>query len=306
MTPIPTHSGPAVTFDGLTKHYGDTTVVDDLCLEIQRGEIFGILGTNGAGKTTAVECAQGLRRPDAGSVSVLGHDPLADRAALAGRVGSQLQDSHLPERMRVGEAVRLFADSSARADEGMAEWDLEQLERRPFGALSGGQRQRLLLALAFLNRPDVVFLDELTQGLDPDARRSVWDLIEQTRSLGTTIVLVTHFTEEAERLCDRIAVMAAGRLQAQGSPTELVDRYGGEIRVRFSGGSTELDWARCIPSATVATRCGTDIEVRGPSAVIAQTGHALVEHNTASTPLRVQQPDLEQALFHLLSEEDAR
>lgn len=306
MTSIINRTGPVVTFDGLTKQYGGTTVVDDLCLEIQQGEIFGILGRNGAGKTTAVECAQGLRRPDRGSISVLGRDPRSDRTELAGRVGSQLQDSHLPERMRVSEAVRLFADSHARAVECITEWGLEPFCERPFGALSGGQQQRLFLALAFLNQPEIVFLDELTQGLDPDARRSVWKLIEQTRDLGATIVLVTHFTEEAQKLCDRVAIMSAGRLRAQGTPAELVDRHGGEVRVRFRGGAAELDWARRIPTATAATRHGTEIEVRGPGPVIAQTGHALVEHGIASTSLRVQQPDLEQALLDLLGEENAR
>lgn len=301
--PHPTHTvhDPVVELNGLTKRYGDTTVVDDVSLQVGRGEIFGILGTNGAGKTTSVECAQGLRRPDAGTVRVLGLDPIADRTALSGRVGSQLQDSNLPERLKVEEAVWLFANSKDSAAKIMDEWELTAIARKPFGALSGGQRQRLFLALALLNEPEVVFLDELTQGLDPDARRSVWDLIEKVRATGATVVLVTHFTEEAEALCDRVAVMRNGKLVDQGTPAELVSRFSGGIRVRFNGGAEELAWARLTPGATSVAKRGDDIELTGDPTLVARVGHALVQRNLGATPLRVHQPDLEEALITIIN-----
>src|SRR5918995_4765408 len=198
---------PILEIEQLSKRYGDLVAVDRVDLSVGQGEIFGILGLNGAGKTTLVECAQGLRRPDAGSVRLLGRDPQRERSALAARVGSQLQDSNLPERMRVSEAVRLFADRRVSPD-AMAEWGLDELWSKSFGSLSGGQRQRLFVALALVNEPEVVFLDELTQGLDPAARRTAWQLIHAMRDRGATVVLVTHYMDEAERLCDRVAVMA--------------------------------------------------------------------------------------------------
>ncbi len=295
-----TATSPIVNLDGLTKRYGGTTVVDDVSLHVERGEIFGILGTNGAGKTTSVECAQGLRRPDTGTVRVLGFGPIADRASLAGRVGSQLQDCNLPERLRVEEAVWLFAECEKRAAKVMDEWDLVSIRRTPFGALSGGQRQRLFLALALLNDPEVVFLDELTQGLDPGARRGVWGLIERVRDSGATVVLVTHLTDEAEALCDRVAVMRAGQVIAEGTPDQLIERFSGGVRLRFAGGVNELAWARCLPGADTVRQSGDDIELIGSPTLVARVGHALVEQDLASTPLRVHQPDLEEALLTII------
>ncbi len=297
----PAAVSPVLSLNGLTKRYGKTTVVDGVSLEVERGEIFGILGTNGAGKTTSVECAQGLRRPDGGTVRVLGLDPIADRAALAGRVGSQLQDSNLPERLKVEEAVWLFADSRASGAKIMEEWELDGIRRQPFGALSGGQRQRLFLALALLNDPEVVFLDELTQGLDPDARRSVWELIERVRDTGASVVLVTHFTEEAEALCDRVAVMRNGKLVDQGTPTELISRFSAGVRVRFRGGKEELAWARLLPGVISATTRGDDVELAGSPTLVAHAGHALIARNLEARPIRVHQPDLEEALLTIIN-----
>lgn len=295
---------PVVAFRGLTKRYGDRTVVDDVSLEVEPGEIFGILGTNGAGKTTSVECGQGLRRPTAGTVRVLGYDPIKDRGALAGRVGSQLQDSNLPDRLRVHEAIRLFAESKEAGRRAMAEWQLEDIADIPFGALSGGQKQRLFLSLALLNQPEVVFLDELTQGLDPDARRSVWRLIERVRDSGTTVVLVTHFTEEAEALCDRLAVMVNGRVVAEGSPDQLVDRFGGGVCVRFGGGADELVWAREVQGTTTVHRPGEDIEAQGDPSIVARIGHELIKRNMADVALRVRQPSLEEALLNIIAPQE--
>lgn len=297
-----------VELDGLTKTYGDHVAVDDLSLTVRRGEIFGILGTNGAGKTTSVECAQGIRRPDSGTVSVLGHDPFADRSELRGRVGSQLQDSSLPERLRVGEAVSLFAETRQLAAAAMDEWRLNDIAKTPFDGLSGGQRQRLFLALALMNRPEVVFLDELTQGLDPDARRAVWRLIEQVRDRGATVVLVTHFMEEAEVLCDRVAVMANGRLVAQGTPDQLIERHGAgvQIRVPSLGGSSPLamvSWFEELPGVTNARVRGDEVVVTGSSSSVAYVGAALVQRDAVPNRLRVEHPSLEAALLNLVSDE---
>jgi ABC-2 type transport system ATP-binding protein len=214
----------AIEVHGLTKQYAGTTLVRDISFTVKHGEIFGIIGPNGAGKTTTVECIEGLRRPDAGYISVLGLDPVRDRDVLRERLGVQLQDTELPERLRVGEALRLYSSFYAAPADWRALMEtlgLAGQEKTPFGKLSGGQRQRLFIALALVGRPEVVVLDELTTGLDPQARRDTWALIEGIRDRGTTIVLVTHFMEEAERLCDRIAVIDSGQIIALDTPAAL-------------------------------------------------------------------------------------
>ena len=205
----------------LHKSYGATVAVDDVSFTVQQDEIFGILGPNGAGKTTTAECIEGLRTPDRGTIRVLGLDPRRDRAELTQRLGVQLQDSQLPDRLRVAEALRLY--SSFYRDP--ADWHaltdalgLAGQSKTMFGKLSGGQKQRLSIALALVGSPQVAVLDELTTGLDPQARRDTWALIEGVRSRGVTIVLVTHFMEEAERLCDRVALIDAGRVVAVDTP----------------------------------------------------------------------------------------
>jgi ABC-2 type transport system ATP-binding protein len=288
----------------LTKRYGNRAVVDGVDLAVREGEIFGILGLNGAGKTTMVECAQGLRRADAGSIRLLGRDPQRERTALASRVGSQLQDSNLPDRMRVSEAVRLFADRRVTRD-ATAEWGLDALWGKSFGSLSGGQRQRLFIGLALLNEPEIVFLDELTQGLDPVARRIVWDLVKRIRDRGTTVVLVTHFTDEAEVLCDRVVVMRDGRLVAHGSPAELVDQHGPGIGVSFTDPNAEADELRSICGVRAVSLSGGRVELRGDRRMVAHVGAHLVETSKArGTPvpadLRVDEPSLEDALLELI------
>lgn len=211
----------------LHKRYRDHIAVHDMSFTVERGEIFGILGLNGAGKTTTVECVEGIRKPDGGTLRVLGLDPQRDRAELRRRVGAQLQEGHLPARMRVWEALDLYASFYDRP----ADWrglltDLGLAEKRntAYGKLSGGQRQRLSIALALVGNPEVAVLDELTAGLDPHARREAWQLIRAVRDRGVTILLVTHFMDEAERLCDRIAVLDAGRVAAIDTPAGLVAR----------------------------------------------------------------------------------
>jgi ABC-2 type transport system ATP-binding protein len=220
---------PNVKVSGLRKTYGKTIAVDDVSFEVHEGEIFGMVGPNGAGKTTTIECLEGLRKPDHGQVSVLGVDPLRESQFLHLHTGMQLQQSNLPERMKVWEALDLYSSFYPN----VINWEhlLEQLglnEKRntPFGKLSGGQKQRLFIALALLPDPQLIFLDELTTGLDPQARHVIWDLIRDVRSRGKTILLTTHYMEEAERLCDRVAIIDHGRIVAMDTPLELIRSQG--------------------------------------------------------------------------------
>ncbi|MCG5220097.1 ABC transporter ATP-binding protein [Streptosporangium sp. KLBMP 9127] len=214
-----------IEIDGLTKSYKAGKAVDGVSVRVERGEIFGIAGPNGAGKTTVVECASGLRRRDGGTLRVLGLDPEGDRRELLQRIGVQLQEAALPDAIKVGEALRMYAsfyDKPADWRKLMEEWGLTDKRRARFASLSGGWKQRLFIALALVGNPEVVFLDELTTGLDPAARRMTWELIRDMRDRGITVVLVTHFMDEAEALCDRIAIIDQGRVIAEGSPRELI------------------------------------------------------------------------------------
>lgn len=234
MTSAAAREHLVVAVHGLTKAYGGRTVVDRLDLDVRAGEVVGLIGANGAGKTTTVECLQGLRRPDAGQVRVLGLHPVKDADRLRPQIGSQLQSSGLPDRMRVSEAVDLFAGSRARdGDPLLEQFGLAHRRGSPFAGMSGGERQRLFLVLALLNRPRLVILDELTQGLDPAARREVWSAVAQLHDDGTTVLLVTHELDEAEALCERVVAMRDGRVLDQGTPAELVARHVGEVTIRF-------------------------------------------------------------------------
>jgi len=228
---------PALHIDGLTKSYGGTPAVNDLSFEVQRGEIFGLIGPNGAGKTTTVECAVGLRVPDSGTIRMLGLDPHAQGQQLRQRIGVQLQDAALPARLTVREATELFAslyEDTADPDRLLTTWGLADQRNTAFTNLSGGQQQRLFITLALINRPDLVVLDEISTGLDPDARRATHDLIRAIREQGTTVVLVTHFMDEAEALCDRVAMLVDGHLAALDAPTELIKAHAPEARVQFT------------------------------------------------------------------------
>jgi ABC-2 type transport system ATP-binding protein len=222
-------SQPAIRITSLRKTYGSQLAVDDVSLEVEPGEIFGLVGPNGAGKTTTMECVEGIRTPDQGTISVLGLDPVRDMYALQERIGVQLQQAQLQKRIKVWEAVHLWA-SLYRKQPRSGDQLLDQLglsDKRDawFMTLSGGQKQRLFIALALINDPDVVFLDELTTGLDPQARRAIWELVRDIRTRGRTVFLTTHLMEEAERLCDRVAIIEHGRLVDIGPPAALVDRH---------------------------------------------------------------------------------
>jgi len=220
---------PALKVTGLRKAYGRKTAVDGLSLSVAEGEVFGILGPNGAGKTTTVECAEGLRRPDGGSIRVFGIDPYRDRAAARRLIGAQLQESQLPDKITVAEAVGLYASfypEPADTEALIRRLGLTEKRNARYRKLSGGQKQRVSIALALVGRPRLVVFDELTTGLDPAARRESWRLVTELRDDGVTVLLVTHYADEAERLCDRVALIQAGRLTACGRPQELIARSG--------------------------------------------------------------------------------
>lgn len=228
-------TGTAITVDRLTKRYGRKVAVDDVSFSIREGEIFGIIGPNGAGKTTTVECISGLRTPDSGSISVYGFSPQKERDRIRRFVGVQLQESALPPRLRVAEAVRLFASfypNPLDPKELVESLGIDAVANSAFKNLSGGQKQRLSIALALVGNPRVAVLDELTTGLDPEARRETWGLIERMRVRGVTVILVTHFMDEAERLCDRLALINNGRIRALDTPEAVAAQAGGS-RVRF-------------------------------------------------------------------------
>jgi ABC-2 type transport system ATP-binding protein len=228
---------PVISVSNLGKRYGRTVAVDDVSLEVFEGEIFGLIGPNGAGKTTTMECVEGNRVPDKGTISVLGLDPRRDANALRQRIGVQHQEAHLQKRIKVWEAVDLWRSLYPRVvdtDALLARLGLEAKRNAWFMTLSGGQKQRLFIALALIHEPEVVFLDELTTGLDPQARRAIWELVNGIRDRGTTVFLTTHLMEEAERLCDRVAIIEHGRLIEVGTPEDLVQKHCPERTVVFT------------------------------------------------------------------------
>jgi ABC-2 type transport system ATP-binding protein len=302
--------GGVITVEGLRKRYGDFVAVDDVSFQVDEGEIFGILGPNGAGKTTSIECIQGLRSYDGGDVRVLGLDPRTEVVALRQRIGAQLQDSALPGRLTVAEALELFgafADKPVAADDLIERWRLQGQRSQSFDSLSGGQRQRLFIALAFVNSPEVVFLDELTQGLDPEARRATWDLIREIRAGGTTVVLVTHFMDEAEHLCDRLAVVDEGRVVALDTPQGLIEGAGMPSVVRFTSDVADLAWLEALDVVDSIERSGATgaaVAVRGHGAVLALVAAELVARGVVPTDLRVERPTLEDAFLKLAGPKD--
>jgi len=246
-------SGPALRIRGLRKAFGDVKAVDGLDLEVARGECFGLLGPNGAGKTTTIEICEGLTAPDAGTVELLGLNWRADAGALRQRIGVQLQETQFPDKLTVEETLRLFRSFFKRGismDESIETALLEEKRHSRVGGLSGGQKQRLAMACALVGDPELLFLDEPTTGLDPQARRHLWDLVDRLKQAGRTIILTTHYMEEAERLCDRVAIMDHGRVIALGTPKELIATLGGEDIVEFAvGGLIDSQVSEARPGA---------------------------------------------------------
>jgi ABC-2 type transport system ATP-binding protein len=298
---------PVISVAHLEKRYGDMVAVADVSFEVARGEVFGILGPNGAGKTTIVECLQGLRTIDGGEVRVLGLDPGRDADRLRRRIGSQLQESALPDRIKVWEALDLFSSLNPGGRdwlEVMLEWGLAEKRTAPFGALSGGQQQRLFVALALVNDPEVVFLDEMTTGLDPAARRVAWDLIRRIRDRGTTVVLVSHFMDEAEALCDRVAIVDGKRVVDLDTPERLIVRHGAGVRVTFTTSRDDMEWLHQVRGVTAVERHGATVIVTGTGPVVTLVAAALVERGEVPDDLRVDQPTLEDVFLALTRGEE--
>ncbi len=297
-----------VEVEGLCKTYGSTRAVDGVSFAVQQGEIFGMVGPNGAGKTTTIECVEGLRKPDTGSISVLGRDPRVEREAVAERIGIQLQSSNLPARLRVGEALELMGAFYARRAEAgplLERLGLAEKRRSAVAKLSGGQKQRLFIALALVNQPEMVFFDELTTGLDPQARRSMWDLVREIRNQGCTVFLTTHYMEEAEHLCDRVAIIDHGRIVALDTPEALIRSLGVEKRVVFTRpNGTAYGELESVP--------GVDkVEVNGDRVIVSGRGERLISTVVAALEqgqvpfkdLRTEQPTLEDVFLTLTGRE---
>jgi ABC-2 type transport system ATP-binding protein len=294
---------PVIDVNHLNKRYRDQVAVHDVSFTVDQGEIFGILGPNGAGKTTTVEIIEGLRRADSGTVSVLGLDPRRERDELTRRVGVQLQESQLPERIKVWEALDLYSSfypDPANWEELLEELGLADKRNTRFGKLSGGQKQRLSIALALVGNPEVAVLDELTTGLDPHARRDTWDLIEGIRDKGVTVLLVTHFMEEAERLCDRLALLDSGRLVAIDTPVGLVARLGSEQRIRFRP-SAPLDERLLtdLPEVRSVERHGSRVLVTGTGDLLHVITSVLARNHIVANDLRIEQASLDDAFVAL-------
>ncbi|MER7708711.1 ABC transporter ATP-binding protein [Kitasatospora sp. NPDC097605] len=294
---------PVIEVRKLRKTYGDHVAVDDVSFAVEEGEIFGILGPNGAGKTTIVECVEGLRRYDGGTVSVMGLDPHRDKEQLRQRIGIQLQESELPPRLKVREALQMYSTfyrDPADWRSLITDWGLEKKRDSRFGQLSGGQKQRLSIALALVGNPRIAVFDELTTALDPRARRDTWELIERVRAQGVTVLLVTHFMEEAERLCDRIAVIREGRLAALDTPAGLIASANSEQRLRFTP-SAPLDDSllTALPEVTSVTRANARVTVTGTENLVYAVVAVLSRHGIVPGELRLEQPTLEDAFVKL-------
>jgi ABC-2 type transport system ATP-binding protein len=298
--------GSVIEVDNLRKRYGSHVAVEDVSFQVRQGEIFGLLGRNGAGKTTTVECLQGLRCADGGRVRVLGLDPRRQTHQLRRRMGCQLQEAALPDRLKVWEALDLFASLAPGGPDWrvlMDQWGLTDRRTASFAGLSGGQRQRLFVALALVNDPEVVFLDELTQGLDPAARRVAWGLIAAIRDRGATVVLVTHYMDEAEQLCDRIAVVDGGRVVATDTPQGLISRFGGPIRISFTPDGHDVGFLEGVAHVQTVRRRGERVEAEGTGPVLALVAAELVARGLVPADLRVEQPTLEEVFLRLTDDQ---
>src|SRR6185503_5524754 len=295
---------PAIVVAAIRKVYGRTVAIDDVSFEVERGEIFGLIGPNGAGKTTTMECVEGLRTPDRGAISVLGLDPTRDARSLQERIGVQLQEAQLQKRIKVREAVAFWASLYRRPTDG--DRLIEQLglaDKRDawFMTLSGGQKQRLFIALALINDPQLVFLDELTTGLDPQARRAIWDLVRGVRLRGATVFLTTHLMEEAERLCDRVAIIDHGRIIDIGTPKALVDKYCADRTVTLACDNVQAAACfRAIHSVNDLSERDGVFTLRGRGEdFVTDVIQCLAEHRIRVTEFRTEVPNLEDVFLKI-------
>jgi ABC-2 type transport system ATP-binding protein len=297
-------SQPVIHVAGIRKTYGSVVAVDNVSFDVHAGEIFGLIGPNGAGKTTTMECVEGLRKPDAGTVSVVGLDPFRDVYALQDRIGVQLQAAQLQKRIKVWEAIDLWASLYHRhldPNALLGQLGLTDKADAWFMTLSGGQKQRLFIALALVNDPEVVFLDELTTGLDPQARRAIWELVRGIRDRGKTVFLTTHLMEEAERLCDRVGVIDHGRVVDVDTPDGLVRRHCPERSVILT--TEDERAATCfhrVPHVTSVMRNGPRYTIEGDGEdLVTDVIQCLSEHQIRVTDFRTKMPTLEDVFLKL-------
>ncbi len=288
----------------LRKTYGTTVAVADVSFAVEAGEIFGLLGPNGAGKTTTMECVEGVRKPDSGRISVLGMDPQNAGVALQNRIGVQLQQAELHKRIKVREAVALWTALYPRAIDGdrlLMELGLDGKREAWFMTLSGGQKQRLFVALALINDPELVFLDELTTGLDPQARRRIWDLVRGIKERGKTVFLTTHLMEEAEQLCDRVAIVEHGRIIEMGTPAALVSRHCPERSVTFTcDDGVDRSVFERVPGITLVSSHGDALSLTGAGEdFVSEVIVCLAEHRIRVGAFRTDQPTLEDVFLKL-------
>jgi ABC-2 type transport system ATP-binding protein len=301
---VATARRPIIQVSGICKTYRATVAVSEVSFEVGEGEIFGLIGPNGAGKTTTMECVEGVRRPDRGVISILGLDPFRDVYQLQNRIGVQLQQAQLQKRIKVWEAVDLWASLYSKAVDGdrlLEQLGLANKRDAWFMTLSGGQKQRLFIALALINDPEVVFLDELTTGLDPQARRAIWDLVRGIRDRGKTVFMTTHLMEEAERLCDRVAIIEHGKIIDIGSPRELVRRHCPERTVVLAtADALAEERLRTIPSVERVTRHDSRFTIQGRGDdFVTEVIHCLSENRIRVTDFRTMLPNLEDVFLKL-------
>jgi ABC-2 type transport system ATP-binding protein len=296
---------PVIQVSRVRKTYGSTVAVDEVSFDVNEGEIFGLIGPNGAGKTTTMECIEGLRTPDRGTISVLGLDPFRQVYQLQARIGVQLQLAQLQKRIKVWEAVDLWASlyhkKSADAERLLENLGLTDKRDAWFMNLSGGQKQRLFIALALINDPEVVFLDELTTGLDPQSRRAIWELVRNIRKRGKTVFLTTHLMEEAERLCDRVAIIEHGRIIDIDSPDKLVDRHCPERTIVLATNDRSAEERfRTIPRVESVTSADSRFTISGRGDdLVTSVIHCLSENHIPVTDFRTILPNLEDVFLKL-------
>ena len=293
-----------IQVSGISKTYGTTVAVSDVSFEVSKGEIFGLIGPNGAGKTTTMECVEGVRRPDRGAISILGLDPFRDVYGLQNRIGVQLQQAQLQKRIKVWEAVDLWASLYSNPVDGdrlLEQLGLSNKRNAWFMTLSGGQKQRLFIALALINDPEVVFLDELTTGLDPQSRRAIWELVRGIRDHGKTVFMTTHLMEEAERLCDRVAIIEHGKIIDIGSPGELVGRHCPTRTVVLATDNTLAEeHLHQIPSVDFMTRQDSLFTIQGRGDdFVTEVIRCLSENHIRVTDFRTVLPNLEDVFLKL-------
>ena len=298
---MPAH--PVIEVSAIRKAYGRTVAIDDVSFEVYQGEIFGLIGPNGAGKTTTMECVEGLRRPDRGRIAVLSLDPARDARELQQRVGVQLQQAQLQKRITVAETVNLWASLYRRHVDPVALLErlgLADKRRAWFMTLSGGQKQRLFIALALVHDPDVVMLDELTTGLDPQARLAIWDMVRGIRERGKTVLLTTHLMEEAERLCDRVAIIERGRVIDVGTPRELVRKHCPEQTVVVAADPGAAAYFEAMPTVDSVVVNDGQITIRSRRGnLVTDTIACIAEHRIRVTDFRTELPTLEDVFLRL-------